>query len=422
MDNKDKKTVVRSGRSVPEKKGALTTVRSTALARKREKDKAWEEDSKALQRVKHGVDRPMLIIIILLLCLGSVMVFSASYPNAQTFKNNGMYYIYRHLLFVAAGALFMAFLSFVPYTLYKRCAIPLAVVSVALLLLVFVMGAARGVAQRWIVLGGNLTLQPSEVAKIALILLLAWYLDKHSEQIDGLNSKNKLKHGIIMPGLIMFGFCGLVLIEKHLSGTVILALIGLCVIFLSGASVPKMALWYGIPAVVGGVGFLLTNDYALDRIKTYLNSEADVLDELWQTTQGLYAIGNGGILGTGLGKSNLKYNYVSEAQNDFIFSIWCEEMGFVGAILLIFLYGLFIWRGMKIARHAPDTFSSLAAFGITCQVGIQALLNILVVTDMIFNTGVALPFFSYGGSATVVLMGEMGILLSISRHSYQKKI
>lgn len=422
MDNKDKKTVVRSGRSVPEKKGALTTVRSTALARKREKDKAWEEDSKALQRVKHGVDRPMLIIIILLLCLGCVMVFSASYPNAQTFKNNGMYYIYRHLLFVAAGALFMAVLSFVPYMLYKRCAIPLAVVSVGLLLLVFVMGAARGVAQRWIVLGGNLTLQPSEVAKIALILLLSWYLDKHSEQIDGLNSKNKLKHGIIMPGLIMFGFCGLVLIEKHLSGTVILALIGLCVIFLSGASVPKMALWYGIPAVVGGVGFLLTNDYALDRIKTYLNSEADVLDELWQTTQGLYAIGNGGILGTGLGKSNLKYNYVSEAQNDFIFSIWCEEMGFVGAILLIFLYGLFIWRGMKIARHAPDTFSSLTAFGITCQVGIQALLNILVVTDMIFNTGVALPFFSYGGSATVVLMGEMGILLSISRHSYQKKI
>ncbi|MDD6095057.1 MAG: FtsW/RodA/SpoVE family cell cycle protein, partial [Clostridia bacterium] len=359
---------------------------------------------------------------ILLLSLGSVMVFSASYPNAQTFKDNGMYYIYRHLLFVAAGAVFMAVLTWLPYTVYRAGAIPLSVVSVALLLLVFVMGAARGVAQRWIVLGGNLTLQPSEVAKISLILLLAWYIDKHSDTIYGLGNKGKLLHGIIMPGLIMFGFCGLVLIEKHLSGTVILAMIGLCIIFLSGASVPKMLLWYGIPAVVGGGGFILMNSYALERIKTYLDSDADVLDELWQTTQGLYAIGNGGLLGTGLGKSNLKYNYVSEAQNDFIFSIWCEETGFVGALLLLVLYGLFIWRGMKIARRAPDTFSSLTAFGITCQVGIQALLNILVVTDMIFNTGVALPFFSYGGSATVVLMGEMGILLSISKHSYQKKI
>lgn len=421
MEEKDKKAVVRSGRSTPKKQNALTAVRGVALERRREKDAAWDGD-KTIQRVKHGVDRPMLIIIILLLSLGSVMVFSASYPNAQTFKDNGMYYIYRHLLFVAAGAVFMAVLTWLPYTVYRAGAIPLSVVSVALLLLVFVMGAARGVAQRWIVLGGNLTLQPSEVAKISLILLLAWYIDKHSDTIYGLGNKGKLLHGIIMPGLIMFGFCGLVLIEKHLSGTVILAMIGLCIIFLSGASVSKMLLWYGIPAVVGGGGFILMNSYALERIKTYLDSDADVLDELWQTTQGLYAIGNGGLLGTGLGKSNLKYNYVSEAQNDFIFSIWCEETGFVGALLLLVLYGLFIWRGMKIARRAPDTFSSLTAFGITCQVGIQALLNILVVTDMIFNTGVALPFFSYGGSATVVLMGEMGILLSISKHSYQKKI
>ncbi len=421
MENKDKRSVVRSGRNLPQNKGgALTDVRSKAIAKRREKDREW--DSADIQRVRHGVDRPMLIIIILLLSLGSVMVFSASYPNAQTFKDNGMYYIYRHLIFVAVGAVFMAVLTFLPYTVYRAGAVILALVSVALLLLVLVMGAARGVAQRWIVLGSSLTLQPSEVAKIALIILLAWYIDKHQTEINGLNEKKKNWHGIIVPGLIMFGFCGLVLLEKHLSGTVILAAIGLCIIFLSGASITKMLLWYGIPAVVGGVGFILANSYALERIKTYMDSDADMLDELWQTTQGLYAIGNGGLLGTGLGRSNLKYNYVSEAQNDFIFSIWCEEMGFVGAILLLVLYGLFIWRGMKIARRAPDTFSSLVAFGITCQVGIQACLNILVVTDMIFNTGVALPFFSYGGSATVVLMGEMGILLSISKHSYQQKI
>lgn len=421
MENKDRKAVVRSGRQLPEKKGGpLTEVRERAVERRREKDRAWENDT-SIQRVRHGVDRPMLIIIILLLTLGSIMVFSASYPNAETFKNNGMYYIYRHLLFVAAGTVFMIILTNLPYTVYRACAVPLALVAVALLLMVFVMGTARGVAQRWIVIG-SLTLQPSEVAKIALILLLSQYIDKHSAEINGLSYRKRLRHGVIVPGIIMFGFCGLVLIEKHLSGTVIIAAIGICIIFLSGAPVSQMAMYYGIPAVLGGGGFILMNSYALERIKTYLDSDADVLDELWQTTQGLYAIGNGGILGQGLGKSNLKYNYVSEAQNDFIFSIWCEEMGLVGAVLLIVLYGFFIWRGMKIARHAPDTFSSLAAFGITCQVGIQALLNILVVTDMIFNTGVSLPFFSYGGSATVVLMGEMGILLSISKHSYQKKI
>ncbi len=420
MENKDKRAVVRSGRNSLQPKGALTAAKSAALERRREKDREWDSD-KSIQRVRQGVDRPMLIIIILLVCLGSVMVFSASYPNAQTFKDNGLYYIYRHLIFVGIGIAAMTVFAMFRYTVYRAFAIPLALIAVALLLLVFVMGAARGVAQRWIVVG-SITLQPSEVAKIALIILLAWYLDKHSDKINGIDTRSRLRHGIIVPGLIMFGFCGLVLIEKHLSGTVIIAAIGICIIFLSGAKIKDMLLWYGIPVVVGGVGFLLTNSYAMDRIKTYMDSEADVLDELWQTTQGLYAIGNGGLLGTGLGKSNLKYNYVSEAQNDFIFSIWCEEMGFVGAILLLVLYGLFIWRGMKIARRAPDTFSSLVAFGITCQVGIQACLNILVVTDMIFNTGVALPFFSYGGSATVVLLGEMGILLSISRHSYQKKI
>ena len=195
----------------------------------------------------------------------------------------------------------------------------------------------------------------------------------------------------------------------------------MAIIFVSGADILKMVLCYGIPAGLAGGIYLLTNSYALARITTHTDENADVLGEAWQTTQGLYAIGSGGFLGLGLGESNLKNNYVSEAHNDFIFTIWCEEMGFVGAVILIALYGFFIWRGLVIARKAPDTFSSLTAFGITFQVGIQATLNILVVTDLIPNTGVSLPFFSYGGSALVMLMAEMGILLSISRHSYQKK-
>ena len=423
MDDNRKRperSVVQSGRHPVSKKSTALTVKERAIERRREKDREWE-NAKNIERVRHGVDRPLLIIIILLVSLGSVMVFSASYPNAETFKNDGMFYIYRHLIFVAIGTAAMVFCTFLPYKTYKAFTPILAIVSIALLLLVFVIGAARGVAQRWIVVG-SVTVQPSEVAKLALAMSLAWYLDRHYDEINGLSEKKKFVHGILVPGIIMAVFCGLVLIEKHLSGTLILAAIALCIIFLSGASVPKMLLWYGIPvsALVGV--YLILNPYALDRIKTYTDSDANILDELWQTTQGLYAIGNGGVLGVGLGNSNMKHNYVSEAQNDFIFSIWCEEMGFVGGVLLIVLYGLFIWRGMKVARRAPDTFTSLTAFGITCQVGIQAALNILVVTDMIFNTGVSLPFFSYGGTATIVLMGEMGILLSISKHSYQKKI
>ena len=216
-------------------------------------------------------------------------------------------------------------------------------------------------------------------------------------------------------------FCGLVLLEKHLSGTIIIGLIGMAIIFVSGADILKMILFYGVPAGLAGGIYLLTNSYALARITTHQNENADVLGEAWQTTQGLYAIGSGRLLGLGLGESNLKNNYVSEAHNDFIFTIWCEEMGFVGAVILIALYGFFIWRGFVIAKSAPDTFSSLTAFGINFQVGIQAALNILVVTDILPNTGVSLPFFSYGGSSLIMLMLEMGVLLSISRHSYQKK-
>ena len=152
-----------------------------------------------------------------------------------------------------------------------------------------------------------------------------------------------------------------------------------------------------------------------------MNENADVLREKWQTTQGMYAIGSGGPFGVGIGASRQKFSYVSAAQNDFIFTIWCEEMGFVGAVILIALYLIFIRRGFKIAMHAPDTFSALTVFGIISKVGLQAFLNIAVVCDIIPNTGVSLPFFSYGGSSLIILMAEMGIVLSISKHSYQKK-
>lgn len=394
-------------------------VRSRAVAKRRERDEEW--DRTEIQRQRHGVDRPMLIIIIVLIVLGTMMVFSASYPSALREKDDSLYYIRNQLLWVAIGSVVMTAVCFIPYQFIKKLAPSVAIVAVALLLMVLVMGTARGVAQRWLIIG-PLSLQPSEPAKAALILFLAYYIDKHySVTSKRLDKKLTFRRGILMPGLIVAVFAGLVLLEKHLSGAIILGLIGVAIIFASGADILKMALCYGIPAGGAGLIYLLTNDYAMKRILTHSDENADVLKEAWQTTQGLYAIGSGGLLGLGLGESNLKYNYVSEAHNDFIFTIWCEELGLVGAVLLIALYGLFIWRGFVIAKKAPDTFSSLTAFGITFQVAVQATLNILVVTDIFPNTGVSLPFFSYGGSSLVMLMAEMGVLLSISRHSYQKK-
>ena len=176
-----------------------------------------------------------------------------------------------------------------------------------------------------------------------------------------------------------------------------------------------MAITYGTVGVFGAVLFLLTNEYAMKRIQSFLNPNADILSDKWQTTQGLYAIGSGGLWGRGFGNSVQKYSYVSEPQNDFIFTIWCEETGYIGAILLIVLFLMLILRGYKIAFAANGLFSSLVAFGITSQIGIQAMLNMAVVTDLIPNTGISLPFFSYGGSSLVILLAEMGILLSISR-------
>lgn len=409
---------VRRAADMTRRGGAMTVKEQRSLAKREKKEKEWEA---GIQRVRHGVDRPLTVIIIILLCLGTIMVFSASYPNAITEKNDATYYIRRQLLWLAVGTAAMIGASFIPHQLYRKVTPAVAIATMGLLALVLVIGTARGVARRWLYVG-SVSVQPSEIAKIALVMALAWYIDRHFEEVSAgrLSPKKTFIKSVLVPGLIMFAFCGMVLLEKHLSGTVILAAIGICVIFLSGAKVWQMALCYGIPAALAGGVYLLTNEYALQRILTHSDENADMLKEAWQTTQGLYAIGSGGLLGIGLGNSNLKHNYVSEAQNDFIFTIWCEEMGLVGAVLLIALYGLFVWRGITVARRAPDTFSSLLAFGITCQVGIQVLLNILVVTDLIPNTGISLPFFSYGGSSLVLLMVEMGMLLSVSKHSFQK--
>ncbi len=409
---------------LPQQKGGAVVQLSGRALRQKQKDDQWKREDKKLERVRHGIDRPMLAILFTILLLGSIMVFSASFPSAYilTKDHDSFHFIKNHLIYAGIGCAAMFGMSFLPINFYKKFTPALYLFSIFLLILVFFVGTSEGVAKRWIFIGSQISFQPSELAKAAVILMLAWYFDKNYEKVNNpIDKKSTIVDGVLKPAVIMGIICVLVIAEKHLSGTMIIAMIAVCVIFLGGAHIGYTIGIYLTAGITAFGLFLAIFDYARERVSTFFSPEADVLGADWQTTQGLYAIGSGGFLGVGLGDSRLKYNYVSEPQNDFIFTIWCEEMGFIGAVIVIFLYALFIWRGFTIAKKAPDTYSSLVAFGITCQVGIQAFLNMMVVTDLMFNTGISLPFFSYGGSSLLILLCEMGILFSISRHSYQKK-
>ncbi len=372
-------------------------------------------------RVRSGIDIVMLVIIILLVCFGLIMVFSSSFATALQKKGDSYYYIKRQLVFAVIGFAGMLGISLFDYRFMRRLTTPAFIFMIVLLALVPVYGLSRGQATRWINIGG-FQLQPSEPMKTVLVMLLAHYFATYQKKITNYRDlKEASIWGDLIPYMIVGFVCLLVAIEKHFSGVIILFLIGTIVIFAGGA----VKRWLFIAAGAGGTVVLIAimfTDYAKKRIDIWLHPENyDTMGEVWQTLQGLNAIGSGGLLGVGLGNSYQKYSYVSEAQNDFIFSIVCEELGFVGALAVIALFVLFVWRGFVIATKAPDTFSSLVAIGIVGKVGVQAILNISVVTAMIPNTGVTLPFFSYGGSALLQLLFEMGILLAISRYSYQDK-
>ena len=373
-------------------------------------------DKRNISKEKRGVDHIFVVVLFILIAFGSMMVYSAGYPYALSHYGDGAYYLKRHLVFLILGVIAMVIFSKIHYNFYNKWAPAFYGVCTVLLIVVLFGGYSEGVAKRWLGIPGTpLSFQPSELMKVGIVLILAWYLQKYSGE-----AKKGFLYEIVIPGALLFLSCGLVLLEKHLSGTVIIALIGISVLFVCGKSIKKMLISYGSIAILGATVFLLTNSYALKRIESFFNPNADILSDKWQTTQGLYAIGSGGLFGVGYMNSRQKYSYVSEPQNDFIFTIWCEEMGYIGALLVIFLFLVLIWRGYVIAFHSPDIFSSLTAFGISSQLAIQAFLNIGVVTDLIPNTGISLPFFSYGGSSLFILLSEMGIIMSISRYSKHK--
>lgn len=373
-------------------------------------------EKNVIYRVRGGVDKPFLIIVLLLICFGSVMVSSAGYAYAKAnLGGDSFYFIKKQLVWASMGIISMIGMSIVDYGFLKKHARLIFVISYLLLWLVFVpkIGVSVHGARRWIDLY-VVQFQPSEVMKFALVLILAVYISKFSHK-----AKN-FKYGLFIPACIIVFVCGTVALEKHMSATIILFILGASMIFVSGADIK----WIGGIAVAFGAaaaGIIIFTDYTKARVDAWLHPELDLQGSGWQPYQSLLAIGSGGIFGVGLGKSYQKQLWLPEPQNDFIFAIVCEELGLIGALALIALFVMLIWRGFIIASRAPDTFSSLLAFGLVAKVGIQALLNIAVVTTTIPTTGIALPFFSYGGTALIMQMAEMGIVLSISRFSSGEK-
>ena len=365
-----------------------------------------------------GMDIPFFGIVIALLTTGLVMLFSASYPYALQNEGNSYYFFSRQLIFAIAGVVVMIAVSKLNYRLLKVVIKPLLAVTLLLLVVVLFYHTHNGDFKRWIPVG-PITLQPSDIAKFTIIVVLADYVAKNAKKMK------KPIHGIVIPLAIMAVFCVLIYAEHHLSCTILVFCIGASIMFCGGSDWRLFALGVGVMAAVIVVVVLnpeVLMNYAGDRIKAWLDKGFDPKGLRWQTNNSLYAIGSGGFWGTGLGNSKQKYLYVSEPQNDFIFAIVCEELGFIGAGAIIALFAALFIRGIQIAVRTEDKFGALIVVGIVSQVAVQTIFNIMVVTDTIPNTGIALPFFSYGGTAILMLLFEMGVVLSISRKSNQKKV
>jgi len=363
---------------------------------------------------KRSFDKLFVFIVLALSIFGTVMVFTSGYAFAQIRYDDAFYFIKRQGIWLGLGIPTMLLASRLSPSFLRKITLPLFIGSLSLLILTLFIGMVGNGAQRWISLG-PITIQPSEISKLTLVLMLAKYFSDK----DACISKRKagwssLLYSTVIPFSIMLAPILLVMLQHHLSCIIILGIIGLLMIVLSGANLRYIG-WVMLGGVCGVSYIALFTDYTKERITVWLNPESYKLTGGWQTLQGLMAIGSGGFFGKGLGRGELKHCYVSEPANDMIFAILCEELGFIGAALVLLLFGLLIYRGFVIALRQNDTYSRLVCLGIICKTAVQVLLNIAVVTNTIPNTGISLPFFSYGGSSLLMLFFEMGIILSISR-------
>lgn len=368
------------------------------------------------------IDVRLVVYCSVLLLFGMLMNYSASCVYAEQMYGNRTYFLVRYVAFSAVSIIFTAFfVKKATLSFWYHFAKLIYWATIGLLVLVLVIGTVGGGAQRWIQIG-PLTVQPSEIAKTAVILMLARYLSDHRTEVC---SKGKHEgsfiHGVLVPGAIIGAVCMLVALEKHISGLMIIAMLGACVMLVGGTKM-KYIFVLGAVVAVACCGLILVSDYAQTRVNTWLNIElVDPLGEAWQTLQGLYAIGSGGFWGRGLFNSLQKFGYVSQPQNDFVFVIICEELGFPGAFAVLMLFTVIVIRGVKTAMRVPNVFGAVVASGIVIKMGLQAALNIAVVTNSMPNTGISLPFFSSGGTSLALQIFEIGILLNISRYSRIKK-
>ena len=365
---------------------------------------------------KRRADTPLLVITLVLVFFGLLMMYSASFANSYYMYGDSFRFIKKQVIFAVLGVGAMLLMSHINYHILRTFAWPLYGVSVLLLGVTLFMDPINN-AKRWIIIGG-FTFQPSEIAKFAVILLFAHLFSARPSLMK------KLPYGYILP-LGALGLIALIMLNQpHLSGTILICAVGAVLMFVAGSKL-KWFLLSGAVVVPLGLAFIFMTDrmsYAMSRIQMWLDPFEDRTGAGHQTIQSLLAIGSGGLFGLGLGNSRQKHLYVPEPQNDFIFSIICEEMGFIGALLVIGLFVAFVQRGFAIAMHAKDKFGALLAIGVTVQVGLQAMLNIAVVTNTIPNTGISLPFFSSGGTSLAMLLWEVGVLLSVSRYSATKKV
>lgn len=365
----------------------------------------------SLKEKKRGsIDFALFVVILILLCIGINMVFSASMYEDRQIYNDSYYHLKKQLIWGGIGIATMLIAAGIDYKkLRNRKLINLGmIVTIILLVVVLFLPAVKG-SSRWIGIGG-LGIQPSEVAKMMLILYVADNITRKGDKI-------KIFKKGVFPVLAVAGvFAALVLKEPNMSTAVILMTVAICMLFAGGAKIEQLGAIF-IIGVVAAIFGIIVEPYRMRRLFAFINPWADSLDTGYQAIQSLYALGAGGPFGSGFGQSRQKMYYIPEAQNDFIFSIIGEELGFLGVVIVILLFAFLIYRGMKIALNAKDKFGSLLAAGITSLIAIQSCINFLVVSSFMPITGVTLPLISYGGSSLVLTMALLGILLNISRYS-----
>jgi cell division protein FtsW len=364
-----------------------------------------------MPKARTAPDMWMITAVMLILAAGLVMVYSSSAVLALREYGDAFYYLKRQLLFAALGIGMMIVMAGTDYRILRRHAPTALIVCFALLVIVLIpgVGVVRGGARSWLGIG-SFGIQPSEFMKLAMVVFMARYLADRQQEISG------FARGLLPPLAIMGLAFGLIMLQPDLGSGAVMVGATMLVIYAAGARMLHLGALAGIGAA-GLVGLIIAEPYRIKRITGFLDPWQDPLGSGYQIIQSLYAIGPGGLIGLGLGESRQKYSYLPEPQTDFIFSILAEELGFIGGSALILLFLVLIWRGLRTAITAPDTFGSLLAVGITGIIAVQVFINIGVVIGLLPVTGITLPLVSYGGSSLTLLLTALGILLNISRYS-----